>query len=82
MEIITPSWIIWITTKKGDLVRSVKRREDETDYDETKEVNVNFEKKYAQKDRKWTIDLKYMLSGEVEEAFIEERSPRNRIRRT
>lgn len=61
--------------EEGDLVRSVKRREDETDYDETKEVNVNFEKKYAQKDRKWTIDLKYMLSGEVEEAFIEERSP-------
>lgn len=56
----------------GELVRAVKRREDEEDVDETKEVTLNFQRKFKQKERKWTADVRYMESGEIETAIIEE----------
>lgn len=58
----------------GDLVQSVTRKEVEGDVDINKEVDVNYTKTYKRKGRKWTVDLKWNESSEVEEADITEES--------
>lgn len=60
--------------EEGELVQSVIRSEDEGDVDINSEVDVNYTKTFDQKDRKWTVDLKYNQSSEVEEADITEES--------
>lgn len=58
----------------GDLVQTVIRREEEGDIDINSEFDLNYTKTFKRKDRKWTVDLKYNESSEVEEADIDEES--------
>lgn len=56
----------------GQLLRNVERTDNENEFSHDLEMALNYTKTFAQKDRKWTIDLQRNISDDTEESDLNE----------
>lgn len=65
-----------------ELTQTVTRKQDEREVEHEIEFDMAYEKKFETKDRKWTIDAKYSLDDDTEDAEYIEDSDQNGVSET